>query len=114
MRDFDESLLKVCQVSVPDVVLRLFVSTSAILNAPVGLVSLQKSVIVNCLPCVAGWTRKELTNSGDNQKTWTCQMCGRSQYIVDPNKHRCQVWYHSLVMSDQMVSIHKHIVHATV
>ena len=86
--------------------IRLFVGTSALLDAPAGLVSLQKSIIINCLPCVAGWTRKEITDSGDNRKTWTCQMCGRSQYVVDPNKHRCQVKYHhQLVTSDQSFSI---------
>ena len=98
MRDFDVAHLKFCQVGVPNINIRLFVSTSPRLDAPPELASLQKIVTVNCLPCPEGWAHKEI-NDGKNGKTWTCNMCGRSQYIVDPNIHECQVVYHVCMLA---------------
>ena len=73
-----------CQTGIEEVKIALFVSTSKILDAPSDVPSLHKTVTVTCLPCLAGWTRKEM------EGVWTCVPCNKNQYVVDPNKHACE------------------------
>jgi len=82
--DFDFTApLKFCQVDVKQVNIRLFVMASPLLDAPSDLPTLQKTVSVTCVACEPGWTR--VTEGG----LWTCKKCELSNYIVDPNRHKC-------------------------
>jgi len=84
--DFDTAIpLKFCQVDVKVVDIRLFVMKSALMDAPADdIPTLQKTLTVTCLPCEPGWTR--VTEGG----LWTCKKCESSNYIIDPNLHKCQ------------------------
>ena len=83
--DFVAPPLRYCQIGVPDVLIRLYVISSAQLDAPADLPTLQKTIKVDCHPCEPGWTRQE-TSDG----LWTCVRCDKKQYIIDPNANECQ------------------------
>ena len=83
--DFVAAPLRYCQIGEPHVLIRIFVSPGALLDAPADLPTLQQTIKVGCRPCKAGWKRQE-TSDG----LWTCVRCDKKQYIIDPNTHQCR------------------------
>jgi len=89
-QDFDASPLKFCQVGIQNVLIRMFVATSMLLDAPPDQSTLQKSLIITCKKCGPGWSRQEVNGGPSLGMLWTCVRCDVKAYVVDPNVHQCQ------------------------
>jgi len=83
--DFVSAPLRYCRIGEPFVLIRIYVISSAQLDAPADLPTLQKTIKVDCLLCQPGWTRQERSDG-----LWTCVRCDKKQYIIDPNANECQ------------------------
>ena len=82
--------LRYCQVGVEDVKIHMFVSRGPDLDAPAHAPTLQQIITVTCKPCRAGWSLKKRDSGPPLGILWTCQKCGKKQYIIDSNKDDCQ------------------------
>ena len=87
IRDFEPVTFKWCETQATSVNIKIFVSGGLNLDlssSESDVLMLQKTLTVDCDECESGWNKQIVDG------LWTCTRCGKKEYVINPNLHRCQ------------------------